>query len=489
MSTEQRTTPDAATWSPPVYNMSCRPRELHSTRLENGIQSNSNTIGDSTVFARLARWCPDGSVALAQCEDSAFRLFRFSPEHLGIPVGSNAAPSLLERLPQPSPVLAFAWYPSATIRDPASFCFVASVRECPVKLLDASDGRLRASYRIVDHRERQIAPHSVAFNLGANRLYCGFEDAIEVFDVHRPGEGTRVHTTPSKKSRDGLKGIISALAFAPDVSSDLYAAGSFSPSSPSSSNIALFSEAHGEVPVMFVGAEGQHVGAGYGVRASVSQLMFNPARPFLLYASFRRTEPIYCWDLRGDVSRPVEIYTTHAHTPPISGKARKTSTNQRLRFDIDYSGKWLAVGDEDGGISVFDLAAQTATVGGENAPHIDSAPRTTPVMQYDGHHDAVGSVAFHPLRPLLLSVSGSRHFDVSDTPTSSSSESSGSGSEDENSKVGTAEPSAVRRKVNGLRRSRVRPQPVTMDASVKLWDFAEQTSGGIGEDEVTERVM
>ena len=128
------------------------------------------------------------------------------------------------------------------------------------------------------------------------RLYCGFEDAIEVFDVHRPGEGTRLHTTPSKKSRDGLKGefshmsialgvqaysvrclsagIISALAFAPDVASDLYAAGSLNPSSPASSNIAIFSETNGEVPLMFVGAEGQHTGggAGYGVRASVSQV-------------------------------------------------------------------------------------------------------------------------------------------------------------------------------------------------------------------------
>ena len=41
------------------------------------------------------------------------------------------------------------------------------------------------------------------------RLYCGFEDAIEVFDIHRPGEGTRLRTTPSKKSRDGLKGKFS----------------------------------------------------------------------------------------------------------------------------------------------------------------------------------------------------------------------------------------------------------------------------------------
>ena len=99
-------------------------------------------------------------------------------------------PPVPRHLVQPSPILDYVWYPTAAVRDPASFCFVASVRECPVKLLDASDGRasiyylppgyfqradssfvpqLRASYRIVDHRERQVAPHSVAFNVGANR--------------------------------------------------------------------------------------------------------------------------------------------------------------------------------------------------------------------------------------------------------------------------------------------------------------------------------
>jgi len=41
------------------------------------------------------------------------------------------------------------------------------------------------------------------------RLYCGFQDAIEIFDVQRPGEGERLYTTPSKKSKDGLKGVCS----------------------------------------------------------------------------------------------------------------------------------------------------------------------------------------------------------------------------------------------------------------------------------------
>jgi hypothetical protein len=47
--------------------------------------------------------------------------------------------------PQPSPVLDYVWYPSASADNPATYCFVASVRECPVKLLDASTGRVSCS--------------------------------------------------------------------------------------------------------------------------------------------------------------------------------------------------------------------------------------------------------------------------------------------------------------------------------------------------------
>jgi telomerase Cajal body protein 1 len=63
--------------------------------------------------------------------------------------------------------------------------------------------------------------------------------------------------------RQGSAGIISALAFS--SSNKIYSAGSLSPSTLSSPNIALFSE-EGEEPVMFVGAE--------GVRAGVTQVNF-----------------------------------------------------------------------------------------------------------------------------------------------------------------------------------------------------------------------
>jgi hypothetical protein len=74
------------------------------------------------------------------------------------------------------------------------------------------------------------------------RLYCSFEYAIEIknkkFDIQQPREGDWLPTTPSKKSKDGLKGkmfsllariyadpfpgIISSIAFS--SSYDYYAA-------------------------------------------------------------------------------------------------------------------------------------------------------------------------------------------------------------------------------------------------------------------------
>ena len=43
-------------------------------------------------------------------------------------------------------------------------------------------------------------------------MFCGFTDAIEVFDISAPGEGTRLFTRPTKKSKDGLRGMFLTLS-------------------------------------------------------------------------------------------------------------------------------------------------------------------------------------------------------------------------------------------------------------------------------------
>jgi len=356
---------------------------------------------------------PDGKQVLAQCEDRTFQL----SDQRRISEGAESFRSE-QVFSQSDAILDFAWYPWSNVDSPGSSCFVASVKECPVKLLDAADGRLRASYKIVDHRERQVAPHSLAFNVFGTSLYCGYEDAIEVFDLQKPGEGSTIKTTPSKKSKDGMKGIVSSISFAPDQSG-VFAASSLSP------GITLFAENSGDEPVAYLD----------GMTSAITQIKFNPAQPQLLYASQRRSDEILCWDVR----QPFEVLCNF--------RRKASNSNQKLLFDIDPSGQWLASGDEEGNMCLFDL------YGGSSEA----------ALQFQAHNDAIGSVHFHPNQPLLVSASGSRHFSSSTIDISSGSESSESeGSDDDMDHLA---------KHLHIKRRRHPKHPFTTDASMKIWSL------------------
>lgn len=77
--------------------------------------------------------------------------------------------------------------------------------------------------------------------------------------------------------------------------------------------------------------------------------------------------------------------------------------------------------------------------------------------------DCVGSVGFHPLRPLLLSVAGSRHFSAPSNG-SDSSESSQESESDDNIEDEPGIQQAVKRSPQKL-------QPIPRDSSIKLWNF------------------
>lgn len=70
----------------------------------------------------------------------------------------------------------------------------------------------------------------------------------------------------------------------------------------------------------------------------------------MLYAAFRRSPRLWAWDLR---SPSIPIYRLE------QGAAERTEifeseliapqhdlTNQRIRFDIDHGGRWIATGDQ-----------------------------------------------------------------------------------------------------------------------------------------------
>ncbi|KAF8888983.1 hypothetical protein CPB85DRAFT_1334130 [Mucidula mucida] len=297
------------TWTPPTFDFSAKPKLTATLSLQPDSESPHN-------FARKSLWCPDGESILSQCENRSFQSIVYASRKQST-------------LPQSAPILDFAWYPGASSSTPATYCFAASVRECPVKLLDAADGRLRASYSIVDHRERQVAPHSLAFSPGGDKLFCGFDSAFEMFNVGSPGaEGVRILSSPAKKSRDGIKGIVSSLTHAP--TSNSIAIGSLT---PSPWNIAIYDlDTEPVTPVMYLGL-------GETASAGVTQLKFNPTSPHLLYASFRRKDGVYAWDLRFLGDGPFMHYKTgNTPTTPM--------TSQRRYFSLDVTGRWMSIGDQ-----------------------------------------------------------------------------------------------------------------------------------------------
>jgi len=187
------------------------------------------------------------------------------------------------------------------------------------------------------------------------------------------------------------------------------------------------------------------------------QLAFNPVKPHILYASFRRRDEIYAWDLRGDTVTPLQTFRRGGQI---------FETNQKMKFDIDLGGNLLGVGDQNGNINVFEPVGDLIDSGTTHQASAEVAlPAVAiPALEYHAHDDAVGSVAFHPLHPLLLAVSGSRHFD----PIGVDEENSGSGSDDEEVPRGD-------RPVH-IRRRRYRPQPSFRDSSFSLWQLGGSMS-------------
>lgn len=176
--------------------------------------------------------CSDGSAVLAVGDDHTTRVYHtfvFTPicrhvnpladtspyeirPELSSPSSSSSNPSSVlkptQTHPHPAPIHSSLWYPSASLHSLPSFCYVSAVGDGPVRLVDGGDGRvsgssfpdidsasggedegwqkradlcyfcgvdvglsqqIRATYPIIDHNERFVAPYSMTFNYDASR--------------------------------------------------------------------------------------------------------------------------------------------------------------------------------------------------------------------------------------------------------------------------------------------------------------------------------
>lgn len=121
-----------------------------------------------------------------------------------------------------------------------------------------------------------------------------------------------------------------------------------------------------------------------GHTGGVTHVRFS-ADGMYLYTGARKDNAIYCWDARYGSGA---VYTIQRYTP---------DSNQKIFFDIEPYGRFLASGGEDGLVRVFDLR--------------DGRP----AGEFAAANDVVNGCEFHPLLPMVATASGQRRFYAADS--------------------------------------------------------------------------
>ncbi|KAG0417578.1 hypothetical protein HPB47_005481 [Ixodes persulcatus] len=212
---------------------------------------------------------------------------------------------------------------------------------CPTEL---------CNYCVKPVQDEPVAAHSISFDASGEKLYCGFNKMIRVFDVASPGRSFDERPTNVKKM--GQPGIISCFAFGPQ---GIYAAGSYC------KTVAMYSESDGQLQFMLSGHQG-----------GVTHLRFSPDGT-RLYSGGRKDFEILCWDLRnlGKV---------------LFCMKRTVTTHQRMYFDLSRCGNYLLSGNTNGIVTAWDLKVQPIELD-------DCEPLMRPGLFFKAHDDCVNGIS------------------------------------------------------------------------------------------------
>ncbi|RLN15921.1 hypothetical protein C2845_PM02G04680 [Panicum miliaceum] len=305
--------------------------------------------GSGENFLKGVKWSPDGSSFLTSSDDNSLRLFYLpedaygGAEHVAEAAvgGEDSYGAFLQTQP---PV------------------FASTSRDHPIHLWDATSGELRCTYRAYDAMDEIAAALSISFNSTGSKLFAGYNKAIRVFDVHRPGRDFEQYSL--LKGGEGPTGIISSISFS--LHNGMLAVGSYSQTT------AVYAESNME-PLYVL----------HGQLGGVTQVLFSKDGNYL-YTGGRKDPYILCWDIRNTVDIVYKLYRS------------ADTTNQRIYFDIEPCGRHLATGGQDGMVHVYDLQ------GGQWVTGFQAAA------------DTVNGFSFHPYLPFAVTSSRHRRFGMQD---------------------------------------------------------------------------
>ena len=331
--------------------------------------------GQKNNCLKGVKWSPDGTCLLTASEDQQLRLYELPAELSGMAQdGGAAAPapaaaggsqemSSAVRVAEGDSIYDYCWYPLMHSAEPSSCCFLSACRDHPMHLWDAYTGSLRASYAAYNHLDEITSTFSTAINPDGTRLYAGYDRAIRIFDLGRPGRQCELRaTSKNRKSREGQRGIISCLHCSPDRCG-LFAAGSFA------GTTGLYVD---NSPTM-VCLLGGHTGG-------VTQVQFSHDG-LHLYTGARQDGSVLCYDVRA------------SQTPLCSFLRDCHGTNQRIGFDLSADSRALVTASRDGRVLVYDV----------------QQPQAPPAVWLT-YSEAVNGATLHPFLPLLAVAVGERRF-------------------------------------------------------------------------------
>ena len=222
-----------------------------------------------------------------------------------------------------------------------------------------------------------MSVYSLSFNHDGSLLFCGLENCIKAFSTGRPGRDCSTLPTYKRRGANTLKGIVSTLSVSPD--GGILAAGGYS------STIAAYSTGDSSCICSFPS----------GHRNGVTQVKFSPDGRYLASGA-RKDSEIRLWDLR-NTGAPVHCFQ------------RPGTTNQRITFDFNSTGKYIISGSSSvpGEILAFSLNSQDNDNNGDKN---DDKNQSSYQCSCDCEEidDCVNSVSVHRSLPLVAVGSGQR---------------------------------------------------------------------------------
>ncbi|XP_062557963.1 telomerase Cajal body protein 1 homolog [Armigeres subalbatus] len=316
-------------------------------------------------YIRGCLWSPDGSCVLTTANNDGMHVFELPADMYEAQEVSPQRPvNLMEsavHVRETTLVYDYKWYPGMHSSMPETSVWIASRQHEPIQMWDAYTGKLRCSYKGYNAVDEVEAALSLTWSIDGGFIYGGYKKSIKTFDVKAPGR--EIASFPTKVTASCMT-VCTPLP-------NLLIFGSWN-----RTITALSTNSHQTIPVGNNSREYSH-------NAGVTWLKFIP-RTNLFASGGRKDNKLMLWDIR-NLQKPFHVLE------------RSCDTNQRMYFDASPFGEWLATGNTDGVVRVWNLR------------EIDTIGKSYRKYDFPLHRDCCNGVSFHPTRPIVATTSGQFH--------------------------------------------------------------------------------